>query len=78
MMLVLLTTVVVAVLAYVLASLRPVVYSADSVLIVPSGAGGSGPGAFGSGLRTPTGRLRFAWGASPRDSHSRPHQNTAP
>ena len=50
-MLVLLTTVVVAVLAYVLSSLRPVVYSADSVLIVPSGAGGSGPGQANEALR---------------------------
>jgi capsular polysaccharide biosynthesis protein len=50
-MLVVLTTVAVAVLAYVLASLRPVVYSADSVLIVPSGAGGSGPGQANEALR---------------------------
>ncbi len=50
-MLVLLTTVVVAVLAYVLASLRPVAFSADSVIIVPSGAGGSGPGQANEALR---------------------------
>lgn len=49
--LVLVTAVAVAVLAYLLASLRPVAYTASSVLIVPSGAGGSGPGQANEALR---------------------------
>lgn len=50
-LMVLLTAVAVAVLAYLLASLRPVTYTASSVLIVPSGAGGSGPGQANEALR---------------------------
>lgn len=53
-LLVLLTAVAVAVLAYLLAVLRPVTFTASSVLIVPSGAGGSGPGQANEALRLAT------------------------
>ena len=48
--LVVLTAVAIGTLAYVLAGLRPVAYTADSVLIVPSGSGGTGPGAANEAL----------------------------
>lgn len=46
-----LTACVVAALAYLVASHQPTSYTADSVLLVPSGAGGTGPGQANEALR---------------------------
>lgn len=50
-LLVVLVTLLVAALSLVVANLRPVTYRADSVLLVPSGAQGAGPGQANEALR---------------------------
>lgn len=51
LLLVVLTAVAVAVLAYLLAGLRPVTHQADSTLLVESGGGAGGPGQANEALR---------------------------